>query len=292
MAGTDRPAGMGIIAREADAARAAIAAALTERGLAPRGQIDIRPLPFAGTWGIMSAVALQLGGEMAMADLEKSGKLEGLTKKEAKQLAGEATRSTTQSLAEGIASSLRASGRFGNVEATNGFVNIMFDASVIAGQLVADVLATGDSYGQGTAREVRVLVEHSQPNTHKSFHVGHLRNTCIGMAVSAIQAKAGYPVSQATYIGDIGMHVIKCLWCYQRFHKGEEPADPLQRGRWLGEIYTESDQRLNVRKDAIGLLNLLAREDKAYVAAIDRLLKRLWREQVDGEDIAYLLGRV
>ncbi|MEA2531477.1 MAG: arginyl-tRNA synthetase, partial [Thermomicrobiales bacterium] len=96
---------------------------------------------------------------------------------------------------------------------------------------------------------------------------------------------------QATYPGDIGMHVIKCLWCYERFHKGEEPTDPLMRGRWLAQVYAESDARLEYRKEVLAFLHLLAREDQVFVAAIDRLLKYLWRKNTHGEDIAYLLGR-
>ena len=292
MAGQVSPAETGIIAREAEAARSAIAASLAARGLTPRGPIDMRPLPFAGTWGTTSSVALQLGGEIAMTELESAGKLEGLSKKEAKQLAGDATRLATQTLAEGIVADLDASGQYAQVEAANGFINITFNARQIAHQLVTDVLAQGHAYGQGSPKSERVMVEHSQPNTHKSFHVGHLRNSCIGIAVSNIQTKAGYPVMQATYPGDIGMHVIKCLWCYQKFHDGQEPADPLQRGRWLGNIYTESDQRLNIQKEAIGFLNLLTREDKVYGLAIDRLLKRLYKTGAEGEDISYILGRV
>ena len=61
----------------------------------------------------------------------------------------------------------------------------------------------------------------------------------LGVAVSNIlRGRRLSGGAGATYPGDIGMHVIKCLWCYEKFHKGEEPADPLQRGRWLGEIYS------------------------------------------------------
>jgi arginyl-tRNA synthetase len=292
MAGQDGPANSGIIAREADSARAAISAALAERGLTPRGPIDIRPVPFAGTWGVASSVAHQLAGELAMAELEATGKLEGLSKKEAKQLAGAATRERAQSLAAEIAEQVGKSNGFAKVEAANGFINIYFDANEVAGQLVSTVLSQGARYGDGPERSERVLVEHSQPNTHKSFHVGHLRNSCIGIAVSNIQEAAGYPVVRATYPGDIGMHVIKCLWCYVNFHKGEEPADPAQRGRWLGTIYTESDQRLNIRKEVVAFLALLVKEDAAFVNHIDRLLKRLLKAGAEGEDIAYLLGRV
>jgi arginyl-tRNA synthetase len=292
MAGQDSPANSGIIAREADAARAAISAALAERGLTSRGPIDIRPVPFAGTWGVATSIAHQLAGELAMAELEAAGKLEGLSKKEAKQVAGAATREMAQSLASEIAEKVGASNSFAKVEAANGFINIYFDANAIAGQLISTVLSEGADYGKGATRLERVLVEHSQPNTHKSFHVGHLRNSCIGIAVSNIEAAAGYPVLQATYPGDIGMHVIRCLWCYQKFHAGQEPSDPLMKGRWLGHIYTEANQRLAIRKEVINFLSLLIKEDKAFVAAIDRLLKYLVRAGAEGEDIAYLLGRV
>ena len=273
MAGQDGPANSGIIAREAESARAAISAALSERGLTPRGPIDIRPVPFAGTWGVASSVAHQLAGDLAMAELEAAGKLEGLSRKEAKQLAGAATREKAQSLAAEIAEKVGTNNGFARVEAANGFINIYFDANAIAGQLISTVLSQGAEYGYGPERSERVLVEHSQPNTHKSFHVGHLRNSCIGIAVSNLQSAAGYPVLTATYPGDIGMHVIKCLWCYETFHKGQEPSDPQLAGRWLAKIYTESDQRLNIRKEVTSFLSLLIKEDKAFVANIDRLLK-------------------
>jgi arginyl-tRNA synthetase len=106
------------------------------------------------------------------------------------------------------------------------------------------------------------MVEHSQPNTHKAFHAGHLRNSCLGVSLGKILRAAGYDVRDANYIGDIGMHVVKCLWCYERFHKGEEPTEAAAKGRWLGEIYADSDARLNFRKDVLEFLLLLSTEDQ------------------------------
>ena len=138
------------------------------------------------------------------------------------------------------------------------------------------MLAQGDSYGRGAARAERVMVEHSQPNTHKTFHIGHLRNTVLGVAVSNILSAAGYPVLQATYPGDIGMHVIKCLWCYENFHLGQEPADPLLRGRWLGEIYAEADARLSYRKQVIDFLVLVSTDDHAFAAERSWVERKAW----------------
>jgi arginyl-tRNA synthetase len=293
MTASANPSAEGIVAQEQRDARAAIAGVLAELGVSLKGPIDLRPIPFAGTWGVASSVCHALAGDLVMTELENEGKLEGLSKKEAKKLAAERTREKAQSLAEAVVERLPGQPGMANsrIEAVNGYINISFDANAVASRLIGEVLTRGAAYGVGAPKTERVMVEHSQPNTHKAFHVGHLRNTCLGIAVSNVMIAAGYPVVQASYPGDIGMHVIKCLWCYERFHQGEEPSDPAKRGRWLAEIYAESDNRLNYRKDVLDFLATLAKEDAVFVAAIDKLLKLLWRKQTDGEDIAYLLGR-
>ncbi len=285
-------AGTGIVAQEERQAAGAIGAALADLGFGER-PVELRAIPFAGTWGAASSVCRALASEVVLRELEAAGTLEGLSKKEVKRKVNEAVPARAQELAEQVAARI-AGGQngFAGVEAANGYVNVSFDANAVASRLVGEVLRQGPAYGRGAPRTEVVMVEHSQPNTHKAFHVGHLRNTCLGVATSRILAAAGYPVKDATYIGDIGMHVIKCLWCYERFHRGEEPADPAARGRWLGEIYAEAGARLDFRKEVLDLLHLLAQEDQVFVAAIDRLLKYLWRKNTEGEDIAYLLGRM
>jgi arginyl-tRNA synthetase len=283
----------GVIARGEREAAEAIAMALADLGFRPR-PVDLRPLPFEGTWGLATSAAYGLANEAVTRELEASGQLEGLSKKEAKALAAGTVRERVPVLAEQIAARVAAAGHplFASVEAVNGYVNIAFNSNAVAAALIGEVLKRGPEYGQGAPIAETVMVEHSQPNTHKAFHVGHLRNSVLGVAVSNILRAAGYDVKDANYIGDIGMHVVKCLWCYERFHRGEEPASPEARGRWLGEVYAESDARLNFRKDVLDFLQLLAREDQQFVDTIDRMLKYLWRKNADGEDIAYLLGRI
>jgi arginyl-tRNA synthetase len=283
----------GIVARGERQAAEAIAAALADLGFTPR-PIDLRPIPFEGTWGLATSAAYALANEAVMRDLEAGGQLAGLSKKEAKALASGAVRERVPLLAQQIAARVAAAGNpiFGAVEAVNGYVNITFDANAIAAALIGEVLARGAAYGEGGPIAETVMVEHSQPNTHKEFHVGHLRNSVLGVSVSNILRASGYEVKDANYIGDIGMHVIKCLWCYERFHRGEEPAVLEERGRWLGQIYAESDARVNFRRDVLDFLLLLSQEDQQFVAALDRMLKYLWRKGAEGEDIAYLLGRI
>ncbi|MGH2558432.1 MAG: arginine--tRNA ligase [Thermomicrobiales bacterium] len=309
-----KPVKGGIVAQEERLAAAAIEGALRDLGFDARVR-DLRPVPFAGTWGVASSVCHGLAGEVARRELEVSGALDGLPKKEAKRLASEASRERAQALAEQVAAKVQAQPGVARVEAVNGFINVYFDANAVAARLIGEVLGAGERYGHGSARTDRskaslttsskaspttsVMVEHSQPNTHKAFHVGHLRNSCLGVAVSRIMRAAGYAVSDANYIGDIGLHVIKCLWCYERFHKGQEPAEAAEKGRWLGRVYAESDARLTYRQELIDFLHLLSTEDQVFIAAIDRMLKELYRQHNQastgpelGEDVAYLLGVV
>jgi arginyl-tRNA synthetase len=286
----------GIVAREELAAAEAIRSALRELGIDPGNRpVDLRALPFEGTWGSASTVARLFAGELVNRDLEASGEIEGLSKKEAKKRVNELVGPKAQEIASRVAATIAATGRFANVEALNGYINFTYNANTMAARLLDEVFSQGDQYGhvpEGTHTE-RVMIEHSQLNTHKAAHVGHLRNICLGVAVTNISAAAGYPTIPVNYIGDIGRHVIRCLWCYINFHQGEEPQGDASKGRWLGEMYAEADARLSFRKDALSFLQTLVQEDLVFVSAVDRMLRFLWRTNlVDGEDIAYLLGRI
>ena len=290
------PATLGIIACEERSAIESLRDALREAGIDPGAKpIELRALPFEGTWGGASTIARMVAGDLVSQELEAAGELEGLSKKEIKRKVNERVNDRAVALADQLAAALTATGRFAKVESANGYINLFYNANEIAAQLIGEVLGQRDRYGwvpEGIHTE-RVMIEHSQLNTHKAAHVGHLRNICLGVAVTNISRAGGYPTMPVTYIGDIGRHVVRCLWCYTAFHQGQEPASGQPKGQWLGDIYAESDARLSFRKDALGFLNRIIKEDSEFVAAIDRMLKYLWRGgNVDGEDIAYLLGRV
>ncbi len=254
-----------------------------------RREFDMRGIPFSGVWGTSSSVCYQIANEIESERIERE--TDGLSKKESKARAQEIVRETAQQIAEKVAGRLSGLDGFASVEAKTGYINVLFDTSDYTNRVIRSILDAGDDYGRGSKRTDRVMVEYSQPNTHKEFHIGHLRGTSLGNALSRTLKFAGFDVLQANYIGDIGMHVIRTLWCYLSFHQGEEPALE-QRGRWLGQIYAESGQRLNYRQTVVDFLNELSREDPIFVEMIDRMMKELWKTHKVGEDVAYLLGQI
>jgi arginyl-tRNA synthetase len=119
-------------------------------------------------------------------------------------------------------------------------LNLYFSTSKYAQDVVDTVLEEGKEYGKGKALGKKVMVEYSQPNTHKSFHVGHLRNVILGGSVCRLLEFAGYEVIRANYLGDIGLHVVKWMWNYLKNHRGEEPGE--NKTHWMNDIYAEADR--------------------------------------------------
>jgi arginyl-tRNA synthetase len=113
--------------------------------------------------------------------------------------------------------------------------------------VVDEVLASGADFGRGAAKGQRLMVEFSQPNTHKAFHVGHLRSAILGDSLARIMEFAGYDTVRSNYPGDMGLHVIKWLWGYLKFHNGEEPEADITN--WMGTIYSDATKRLEENPD-------------------------------------------
>jgi arginyl-tRNA synthetase len=57
-----------------------------------------------------------------------------------------------------------------------------------------------------------IMVEFAHPNTHKAFHIGHLRNITTGECVVRLLESQGHTVIRANYQGDVGMHIAKALY--------------------------------------------------------------------------------
>ncbi len=262
-----------------------------------RRELALRPIPFSGSWGVASSASFQIANQVA--EQIPPEELEGLSKKEAKKRQAAATREASLTVADAIVEKLQeklASSSVGStvdrIESVNGYVNLFFNTQRVATDVVQNAIARGADYGRGEPKTDKVMVEFSQPNTHKAFHVGHARNVSLGNALSKITEFAGFETLRANYYGDIGLHVIKTLWCYLNFHKDDEVA-PRDRGRWLGELYTESDQRLNYRAEVLKLLHELSEEDALFVEKLDAIMHTLYHEKnTPGEDVAYLLGQI
>lgn len=152
-----------------------------------------------------------------------------------------------------------------NIDLTRSFHGQLL-TSVVFGEYLKPTLDTTKD---------RVMIEYSQPNTHKAFHVGHMRNAALGDCLTRLYEQNGHHVTPVNYFGDEGAHVAKCLWYLQSTYlpKAQEayakglkydPTDPKSvypikdmddlenaipvpaRAEWLGELYTEAVNLLDL----------------------------------------------
>jgi len=222
--------------------------------------LDWSPVPFSGEWGLSTSFFKVAAAEA------KSGKSLNVPQR-------------AEEIARLVADNIPSQEYFPRIEAAGGYLNLYFDSRLFSARVVNTVL-TAELFGKGDPKGETLMVEFSQPNTHKAFHVGHLRSAILGDAVCRILEYAGFDVIRANYYGDMGLHVIKWLWNYQKFHSGETP--PADATRWMGDLYAEANRR--VEEDPTlesEIRELYGRWDRQEPEIVD-----LWKEtrqwSVDG----------
>ncbi|MDR3558048.1 MAG: arginine--tRNA ligase, partial [Candidatus Pacebacteria bacterium] len=91
-----------------------------------------------------------------------------------------------------------------------GFINFHLKRGFFAGQ-VAKVLEEGKKFGMNDffkkAKLEKVMIEYTDPNPFKEFHIGHLMSDTIGESIARVVAFSGAEVKRACYQGDVGLHV-------------------------------------------------------------------------------------
>ena len=90
----------------------------------------------------------------------------------------------------------------------------------------------------------KIMVEYTDPNPFKEFHIGHLMSNAIGESITRLLEASGAKVIRANYQGDVGPHVAKALW--GRMQKPEVS--------W-GEAYTYGAQEYENKKTEIDEIN-------------------------------------
>src|SRR3989344_5113828 len=154
------------------------------------------------------------------------------------------------------------------------YVNFFVQADVLAKELLREIESTSKRFGTAVAkRKQSIMVEYGQPNTHKEFHIGHLRNVLVGQVISNLIKAAGHRVIQVSYINDKGAAVAKCLWAMERFHRGQRPPAG-NHSAYLGKIYAEAAQKLEKNPEGEAEVRSIARK----IAAGDRKWVALWKK--------------
>lgn len=162
----------------------------------------------------ISAALQALGVPDAAFVVERPGDMEhGDYATNAALSAGKALKKSPKDMAAALAKALE--GAVDGVEkvevAGPGFINFYLTREAFVGEVSR--AAGDDSWGLCGARaDQTVMVEYTDPNPFKEFHIGHLMSNAIGEAIARLLESGGAHVLRANYQGDVGPHVAKGLW--------------------------------------------------------------------------------
>lgn len=105
-----------------------------------------------------------------------------------------------------------------------GFINFHLSRSFFS-KSVEEILNKGDEVGRNNfLAGKRIMVEYTDPNPFKPFHIGHLMTNAIGESIARILEHSGATVARANYQGDIGLHVAKAIYGLLKDKKLQEKA--------------------------------------------------------------------
>lgn len=124
-----------------------------------------------------------------------------------------------------------------------GFINISLTKAFFT-EAIARALADGEEWGKNALREgERVMVEHTQPNPFKPFHIGHLMSNTIGESIVRLMRFCGAQVIAVNYQGDVGLHIAKALWGLRKEGKDASDVSVIGAAYVAGNLaYEESEE--------------------------------------------------
>jgi arginyl-tRNA synthetase len=171
------------------------------------------------------------------------------------------------------------------VEVAGGYVNFFINKKLLAMGVLKNAGKFGGGKGGKGKKSEKVMIEFSQANTHKAFHVGHIRGTSIGESLARISEAMGNKVIRVNYQGDTGMHVAKWIWCYLNYHKKEK----LKKDEsWIAGIYVDAIKRLALNeKLQIGVDEINRKLDLKKDKKLNELWKKTRKLSLDSLEVIY-----
>ncbi len=92
-----------------------------------------------------------------------------------------------------------------------GFINIYLSHSFFIDSI--NSISNDKNFGKTNLLSgKKVIIEYTDPNPFKEFHIGHLMSNTIGETLSRIIEWNGAEIKRACYQGDVGLHVAKAIF--------------------------------------------------------------------------------
>ena len=155
-----------------------------------------------------------------------------------------------------------------------GFINFKIEDNYFSERIV-EISKDTEDFGKidiDIDKGKTIMVEYTDPNPFKVFHIGHLMANTIGESLSRIVEFSGAEVIRACYQGDVGLHVAKTIWAILKDENKKSNIEYLGKMYVLGNEKYEIDE--NVKKEIIEI-------NKKIFEKSDEKINKIYKEGRD-----------
>ncbi len=143
------------------------------------------------------------------------------------------------------------------IEKVGRFINFYMSRAFFAGNVEA-ILNNKDFGHNKIFAGQKVMLEYTDPNPFKPFHIGHLMTNAIGESLARILELSGAEVYRANYQGDVGLHVAKAIYGLLKNHNLQDRSGTHnEQAKNIGEAYAygagEYEKYPDVKREIDGL---------------------------------------
>lgn len=119
-----------------------------------------------------------------------------------------------------------------------GFLNFYLSEKIFF-ENIKELLKEKENYGKNELfKNKKIVVEYTDPNPFKEFHIGHLMPNIIGESISRLLEFSGADIKRVCYQGDVGMHVAMAVYGMLNQENIPEESDTLkEKAAFLGASY-------------------------------------------------------
>lgn len=158
-----------------------------------------------------------------------------------------------------------------------GFINFYLSREFFT-KSIEEILAKGEDWGKNKILDrKKVMVEYTDPNPFKPFHIGHLMANAVGESISRIVEFSGAETIRASYQGDIGLHVAKAVYGLMKFGQPDESKTVREKAEYIGECYSKASN--------------LYEQDENAKREIDEINKKVYYKSEEEINKIYDWGR-
>jgi len=137
-----------------------------------------------------------------------------------------------------------------------GFINFYLSKDYLATLMIHIIRVPEEYRFSKKLKDKKIMVEFTDPNPFKEFHIGHLYSNAVGESISRLLEAMGADLKRANYQGDVGMHVAKGLYGLLQISNLKsqisnlENKSPRERAEFLGKCYAVGAKNYEVSEKA------------------------------------------